>query len=125
MIPTRKISETIIMFGEPILRELPNNPTKEEVERAFRIIISAWNSVVLDKWNKNRKFEKAFLNTLRSIPAESSHIPKRLIKRKKRKFSMDPRAVGEYWVIEENGEMVFRAEARLDLSGVETVGSKQ
>lgn len=113
------------MFGEPILQELPENSTKDEVEAAFHLIVSAWNAVVLDEWGRSRKFEKEFLNALSSIPAEFRNIPKRLIKRKKRKFSMDPRAVGDYWVIEKNGEMVFRAEARLDLSGVETIGAKQ
>jgi len=76
MIPTRKISETIIEFGEPILQELPENSTKEEFEAAFRIVVTAWNAVVLDGYNKNRKFEKAFLSALRSMPTAFSGIPK-------------------------------------------------
>jgi len=124
MIPTRKISETIIEYGSPILQELPENASKEEYEHAFRLIVSAWNTVILDEQNKSKKFEKEFLKALGSMPKEFSHIPKQLLKRKKRNYSADPRAVGEYSVIEKNGEIVFRADARLDLEKVDTVGLK-
>jgi len=30
-----------------------------------------------------------------------------------------------HWVIEKNGELVVRAEARLDLQGIEGIGVKQ
>lgn len=122
MIPNRKISETILEFGEPILEKLPDNASKEEMEAAMRLIVSAWNAVVLDDWNKTREFEKAFLKALMPIPKEFESVPRKLIKRKKRKYSSDPRAVGNYWVIEKNGELVLRAEARLDLQGVEGIG---
>jgi hypothetical protein len=125
MIPNRKISETILEFGEPILEELPENASKEEMEAAMRLIVSAWNAVVLDDWNKTREFEKAFLKALMPIPKEFESIPRKLIKRKKRKYSSDPRAVGNYWVIEKNGELVFRAEAHLDLQRVEGIGVMQ
>ena len=125
MIPNRKISETILEFGEPILEELPENASKEEMEAAMRLIVSAWNAVVLDDWNKTREFEKAFLEALIPMPKEFESIPKKLIKRKKRKYSTDPRAVGNYWVIEKNGGLVFKAEARLDLQGVKGIGVMQ
>jgi hypothetical protein len=32
---------------------------------------------------------------------------------------------GNHWVIEKNGELVVRAEARLDLQGIEGIGVKQ
>ena len=125
MIPNRKISETILEFGEPILEKLPDNASKEEMEAAMRLIVSAWNAVVLDDWNKTREFEKAFLKALMPIRKEFESVPRKLIKRKKRKYSSDPRAVGNYWVIEKNGELVLRAEARLDLQGVEGIGVMQ
>lgn len=125
MIPNRKISETILEFGNPILEELPEHASKEEMEAAMLLIVSAWNAVVLDDWKKTREYEKAFLKALMPIPKEFESIPRKLIKRKKRRYSSDPRAVGNYWVIEKNGELVFRAEARLDLQGVEGIGVMQ
>lgn len=125
MIPTRKISETILEFGNPVLQALPDNSGKEGFEAAIRIIVAAWNAVVLDGWSKTSKFEKEFLKALRPMSSEFDDIPKKLIKRKKKNYSADPRAVGNYWVIERNGAFVFRAEARLNLQGVETIGAEQ
>jgi len=125
MIPTRKISETILEFGDPILQGLPENASKEELDAAMRLIVSAWNAVVLDDWNKTTRAEKEFLKALKPVPKEFESVARKLIKRKRRKYSSDPRAVGNYWVIEKNGELVFRAEARLDLQGVKTIGVKQ
>jgi len=124
MIPTRKISETILDFGSPILRVLPENVTKEEFEAAIRFIVTAWNAVVLDGWNKTKKYEIEYCKALDKMPIEISGALGKLIKRKKRKYSSDLRAVGNYWVIEKNGEFVFRAEARLDLQGVKAIGSQ-
>ncbi len=103
MIPTRKISETIMEYGAPILQTLPENPTKEQFEMAFRIIVSAWNAVVLDEWLKTKKFEKEFLHAIRLTTEKYSSIPNSLLKRKKQYYSTDPRAVGDYWIIENDG----------------------
>ncbi len=40
---------------------------------------------------------------------------KRLLKRKKNKYSSNPRAVGGHWVREQNGEFIFGCEARLNV----------
>jgi len=125
MIPTRKISETILEFGSSIVQELPEDANKEEFEAVMRIIVSAWNAVVLGEWNKTKRFENELIKALNPSPREMQLIVKRLIMRKKRKYSLDPRAVGNYWIIEKDGEFVFRAEARLDIKGVEAVGEKQ
>jgi hypothetical protein len=119
------MSETILEFGEPILQELSGDASKEELEAAMRLIVSAWNAVVLDDWNKTTRAETELLKALKPMPKEFESIARKLIKRKRRKYSSDPRAVGNYWVIQKNGELVFRAEARLDLQGVEVIGVKQ
>ena len=125
MIPARKISETILEFGSPMLRGLPENVTKDEFEAVLRFIVTAWNSVVLDGWYKTNKYESEFRQALSQMPIEISGTLEKLINRKKRKYSSDPRAVGNYSVIEKNGEFIFRAEARLDLQRVKEVGSPQ
>lgn len=88
----------------------------------MRVIIAVWNAVVLDDWNKSDKFEKELLLTMKDQPREMQIIIKRLIKRKKKKFENDPRAVGDHWVKEKHGEFVFGCEARLDLEKVATEG---
>jgi|TARA_B100001964_G_C13825265_1_gene419102 hypothetical protein len=55
-IPTRKISETILEFGDPLISILPDGFTKEEFEGIIMTIVAAWNSVVLDDWKKSDNF---------------------------------------------------------------------
>jgi hypothetical protein len=124
MIPTRKISETIIEFGTPILQELPNEPSKEEYDAAFHLIVSAWNAITLDKRNKTNKFEKEFLLVLQELPKKLRNILKAMLKKRKKPYSSDQRSVGEYSVIVKNGEIVFRADARVDLEKIDTVATK-
>ena len=115
MIPNTKISQTILEFGKPVILQLPMNPSKEEFDGAIRIVISAWNAVVMDSWENGNKFESLLLSCMAEAPKQAQVEIKRLIKRKKSNFSLDPRAVGEHWVREGNGELVFGCEARLDV----------
>ncbi len=118
MFPNNKISHTILEFGKELILALPNNHSKAELESTMRVIITVWNAVVLDSWNKNDRFETELLLTMADQPREMQIITKRLLKRKKKKFANDPRAVGKHWVKEKNGELVFGCEARLDLDKV-------
>jgi len=115
MIPARKISETILDFGNSVLQSLPEDASKKQFEAAARVIVCAWNAVVLDTWHKTNQNEKTLLATLANEPKEMQLIMKRLLKRKKNKFSSDPRAVGHYEIIHRDGEFIFRAEARGDI----------
>ncbi len=115
MIPNTKISQTILEFGKDIILGLPENASKDDFEAAMRVVVSAWNAVVIDSWNKSSEFEESLMKTLEGAPKEMIVIMKRLIKRKKKKFIADPRGVGKYWVKEKNGEFVFGCEARVDI----------
>ncbi len=103
------------MFGESVISQLPNDHTKEEFEAAIMIVITAWNAVVLDDWEKNNRFETELLSIIKKIPTEVQVEIKRLIRRKKKSFGSDPRAVGDHWVREQNGEFIFGCEARLNV----------
>lgn len=49
MIPSTKIFQTILEFGKAAILELPKNHTKEEFEVTMKIVVLAWNVVVMDK----------------------------------------------------------------------------
>ena len=115
MIPVRKISETILDFGSAVFHFLPEDASKIEFEASARVVVCVWNAVVVDEWNKTDKNEKTLLLTLDEEPKEMQLIVKRLIKRKKKKFSNDLRGVGHYEIIDRSGELIFRAEARGDI----------
>ncbi|MEQ6342840.1 MAG: hypothetical protein M3A44_14635 [Gammaproteobacteria bacterium] len=99
---------------------LPNHHTKDELETAIKIVITAWNAVVLDAWNNENHYESELVKTLDEMPKEMKIIIKRLIKRKKTMFASDPRAVGNYWVRENDGGFIFGCEARLDVENAPT-----
>jgi len=69
----------------------------------------------MDGWNKDNKFERELLSTLEGLPMQSKIEVKRLLKRKKKKYSLDPRAVGNHWIREQDGEFIFSCEARLNV----------
>lgn len=125
MIPNTKISNTIVEFGKELVLGLPENCSKEEMEAAMSVIILAWNAVVIDSWNNTTEYETELLASMENDVDESVVMVKRLIKRKKKKFSEDPRAVGKHWIKEENGNLIFGCEARLDIDKVRQEGTWQ
>jgi hypothetical protein len=115
MIPNTKISQTILEFGKSVILLLPDDHTKEEFESVITIVITVWNTVVMDGWNKSRRFEKELLSTMGNMPKEGQIEIKRLLEGKKKKYGLDPRAVGEHWIREQNGEFIFGCDARLNV----------
>ena len=115
MIPNTKISQTILEFGKAIIYQLPDDSTKEEFEAAITIVITVWNTLVIDAWHKTDKHERELLEKLEAEPKQAKLEVKRLIKRKKTKFSTDLRAVGNHWIREQDGEYMFGCEARGDV----------
>ncbi len=105
-------------FGKSVIQQLPDDHTKEEFESAITIVITVWNAVVMDDWIKSDRFETELLSTMKNTPKEVQIEIKRLLKRKKKKYGHDPRAVGDHWVREQNGEFVFGCEARLNVEDV-------
>ena len=80
--------------------------------------------MAMDGWEKGNRYETELLSTMQSAPKEAQLEIKRLIKRKKKKFGSDPRAVGNHWIREQNGEFVFGCEARLGAENAPTSQTK-
>lgn len=118
MIPSSKISETILEFGKDLILSLPEDHTKAEFEAVISIVITTWNAVVMDRWDDKNHFENDLLSKLDEMPKEMRIMIKRLIKRKKKKFANDIRGIGKHWVREENGEYIFGCEARLNVENM-------
>lgn len=123
MVPSTKISHTILEFGKSLINQLPQGHTKQDFEAVISIVILVWNVVVMDTWRAEHNFESDLLERISSEPKEYQLVIKRLIRRKKKKYGNDPRGVGNHWVREENGEFIFGCEARLDVESVCATGS--
>ncbi|NMM42663.1 hypothetical protein [Pseudoalteromonas arctica] len=124
MIPSKKISQTVLEFGKSIIAGLPASHTKEEFEATMKLVVTAWNAVVMDSWENGSKFELELLALMETAPKIVKLEIKRLIKRKKTKFYNDPRAVDDFWVRENNGEIVFGCEARLNVDNAPASNTK-
>jgi len=115
MIPTDKMSLTLLEFGKNLINELSEDYTKSELEVVLSLIVTTWNSVVVDSNNKNKAFENKLLQTLKFEPKEIQLRVKQLIKRKKSKFSHDPRLAGDNWVKDSDGGFTFICESILNM----------
>lgn len=118
MLPNTKISGTIMEFGQGLINALPQKHSRQELEAVMKMVITVWNSMVLDTWHNSNTNETLLLETIANEPKSVQLEFKRLIKRKKKKFADDIRAVGEYWIREEQGEYIFGCDARVDIENI-------
>jgi hypothetical protein len=119
MIPTQKISLTLIKYAEPLINELEAGYSKCDLEGVLQLATCIWNACVLDQWRGTTEHVEA---VRRQISKVDNSIPvaivEALIVRKKQRFGNDPRGITNECVIVKNGEFVVRAEARLDLQNI-------
>ena len=116
-IPERKISETILDFGEPLLSHFPDDVPLKTLHEAFKTVILIWNAHVMATpvWGKPghlRDLEKAMKGP--TAPPEMESMVRHLTKRWLDEFRDDPRAVGHWKILRDAaGELRFRCEARV------------
>lgn len=111
----RKISETIVDFGEPLSGQLDADQPYETVRSTFEIVILVWNAHVMamPRWGKPK-----FLADLQEraqdpqMPAPFAQAFELLSQRRAQRFATDARAVGEWSVIQQSGQWRLRCDAR-------------
>jgi hypothetical protein len=117
VIPQRKISETIIDFGAPVLHDLRPDTPIEVVRASFNIAISVWNAHVMAMPVWNAPHLLAHLQTLLRTPVAAPEMVQAyrdLTARRQELFATDPRAVGEWNVsMDQNGNVNLRCDARV------------
>lgn len=120
MIPNTKISHTILEFGRELIVALPSDYSTEDFEATITLVITAWNAVVMDARGNSNRFESELLSCMSDASQEEKIAVTQLIARKKQQFAADPRAIGDYWVREENGVAIFGCDAILDIKDAPT-----
>lgn len=116
-IPSRKISETIVDFGAPLIFDLDKNQPIEIVRSVFTVVIMVWNAHVMamTEWGKPQLLEQLDeLLRAASAPPELRDTCAELAARRQQHFADDPRAVGE-WMVEfdPTGRVHLSCDARL------------
>ena len=119
IIPNRKISEVILEFGAPLLDELPASKDRFELESAIKLVVAAWNAVILDQQQKTRLYEDELLKAIKPMPEGFSSMVKLLFKRKRREYGSDPRTVGHYEVVDRDGVLTLKAESKVDIEKID------
>ena len=116
-IPTRKISETIIDFGAPLIFDLDKDQPIEIVRSVFTIVIMVWNAHVtaMPVWGKPQLLEE--LGKLLLSPGAAPQLIdtcKELAARRQQHFADDLRAVGEWNVeLDHAGRVRLHCDARI------------
>jgi hypothetical protein len=116
-VPDRKISETILDFGEPLLSRFEAETPIEVYRKAMMIVITIWNAHVMAMpiWGKPRHLEdlEAVFRRVPELPGEPAMLDL-LAKRRREMFGTDPRAVG-LWdlVLDDQYGLKLRCDARL------------
>lgn len=123
MIPTKKISLTLIEFAEPLIEELEEGYSKGDLEAVLKLAACVWNACVVDQWHKTTENVAAVRRQFTHAHPIAAAIIEALIERKKQLFGLDPRGITNECVAIKNGEFVVRAEARLDVEHIDMAGS--
>lgn len=125
-VPSRKISETIIDFGAPLVGQLNGSESLDVVHATFNLVITVWNAHVMAMpvWGQPHLLEQ--LDAILRAPAtppqmiEACHA---LAARRRERFANDPRAVGEWDVrLDAHGRVRLHCDARLPPSFVNQRG---
>jgi hypothetical protein len=69
--PERRLSETLVEFGRPVLSSLPDPASHEQLEAALGVIVTLWNALVLAEPAWGQPEDLARLVTLR----DSAYLP--------------------------------------------------
>lgn len=111
----RKISETILDFGEPLISQLDPSQSQETVHAIFEIVVTVWNCHVLatPRWGQP-KFLADLQDRLQNsqMPPEMVDAHRALALRRTEHFAKDYRAVGDWSVYQDNGKWRLRCDAR-------------
>src|SRR5689334_21210928 len=109
--PVRKISETILDFGEPLLGQLDAALPLDVIQSTFKIVITVWNAHVMamPRWGQPR-FLADLHERMRDpqMPPEMVEAMRTLSQRRLERFASDGRAVREWSLVMEAGEWRLR-----------------
>jgi hypothetical protein len=117
VVPSRKISETVLEFAEPMLEPLSPIPDLESARRALDLAVAVWNfhAMATPLWGKPHFLAEA-RGQMKSPgePPELAGLFESLLERRATLYGNDPRVVGE-WNLGPDGAggFSFRCDARL------------
>lgn len=95
--PTRKISETIIDFAQPMLAQVDSTTSQESIRQGFMIAVTIWNVFVMDRVNGNSDYQTLMRKHL-GAQWEANPVIKALVERRLKNFADDMRCISDHHV---------------------------
>jgi hypothetical protein len=111
LFPKRKISETLIDYARPFVACIDLTTTEEQIRQGFTVAVTVWNCFVFDGAQGGNKY-MALLKQHMGDAWEKNPLVRTLVERRKRHFADDMRAIGNFRVHFDGGELKVWAEAR-------------
>jgi hypothetical protein len=110
----REISETLLDFAAPVLKDLPVKATPAQMKAALKLPWMVWNAMVIDDADGggSKRLDEV-RRTLSKLPAALEMLEE-LAARRRSAFAADQRMVGELTITQsDDGKLTVSAEARL------------
>jgi hypothetical protein len=112
----RSITETLLDYARPLLAQVCESTTQQELLESMKLVVTIWNAMAVDAWGVG----KAHLAELEAAmagpdaPAELRAVFAEFVRRKRELFPRDLRAIAELAVVENGpGKFAISAQARL------------
>ncbi len=111
-----KLSETLLVFGRPLLDSFPMDDSADSLRQAMKFIEMAWNGPLLMQHGDpemSRKMSEALAQTIRMSPEEPKRVLEKLFMSRVTKYAHDPRLATVTITDDGAGDVKIRAEARM------------
>jgi hypothetical protein len=108
--PTRKISETIIDFAQPMLVHVDSTTSQETIRQGFLIAVTIWNAFVMDRVNGNSDYQTLMRKQV-GDQWEVNPVIQALVERRKKDFADDMRFIADHQVLFDASGYRLRAAA--------------
>ena len=122
VIPSRKLSATLLEFGEQLLSQLGDEASLPVRQQSLQLVITVWNAgaMAMPLWGKPellRQFEQTLAQM--AIASATTDLLKQLLVRRREQFGTDPRTVGEWGLrFAPDSGYVLHCEAHLPTQGL-------
>ncbi len=98
-IPARKLSETLLEFGAPLLAQLGEDAPLPVRQQCLQLVIMVWNAgaLAMPQWGKRELLDETE-QALKQLPLSSvvNELLQQLQTSRREYFGSDPRAVGDW-----------------------------
>lgn len=113
-LPSRKISETLLDFAQPLLQALPQPLQRKHLEEALTLAVTLWNLATAEQWGLGTSWTRVSRRALQAIPGPVREaLLEQMLERKRVRFAVDRRFVGHFEVIDTEKGLTVRADAHL------------